>query len=384
MAMHYLPALLLFPLAGVAADGAPRELVMAGACGVGAVAAASLALIRSASALPALFGLLLLQFGAQQFYEPTRRAITPSLVPPDGLPLATTLDTICWSAMTGVGAAAGGAALSRLGPAACFLIDGATYAVAAASALSLRNLPRWAPAGGSGAAAAVAARLKARSSELGEIESVGCGGAGLQTADSAGGDGEWAGDGLEQRHRPAAVAPAAGGSGGSPSLSTPRTPASPPSPPRPLQPAPTLTLASAVARGVADVREGFNYVTHPARRHVLALATVKACGASVWGAADILNVRLSEEPAVRGTRDAASTLGLIFACVGVGSLVGPIAANLIVPPTPRALLRAVAASFAALASGYVVMVGAGGLGGVALGTATRAAGSSVLWVRGNG
>lgn len=49
--------------------------------------------------------------------------------------------------------------------------------------------------------------------------------------------------------------------------------------------------------------------------------------------------------------DASVTLGLIFATVGTGCFVGPIAFNLLVPPRPPALAWGVAASFCLMFSG---------------------------------
>lgn len=44
-----------------------------------------------------MYALLFVNFSTSAFYEPARRAITPSLVPCKALHLATTLDTFAWS-----------------------------------------------------------------------------------------------------------------------------------------------------------------------------------------------------------------------------------------------------------------------------------------------
>ena len=54
------------------------------------------------------------------------------------LHLATTLDTLAWSVTLAFGASLGGAAVSKLGTTACFLIDSATYVVAALCAWRLQ------------------------------------------------------------------------------------------------------------------------------------------------------------------------------------------------------------------------------------------------------
>lgn len=67
-------------------------------------------------------------------------------------------------------------------------------------------------------------------------------------------------------------------------------------------------------------------------RDVLVLTLLKAGGSLVWGAADVLNVRFSELPEMQGLGDAAFTLGLFFASVGLACLVGPIVFNSFTPP----------------------------------------------------
>ena len=54
------------------------------------------------------------------------------------LHLATTLDTLAWSVTLAFGASLGGAAVSKLGTTTCFLIDSATYVVAALCAWRLQ------------------------------------------------------------------------------------------------------------------------------------------------------------------------------------------------------------------------------------------------------
>jgi hypothetical protein len=62
----------------------------------------------------ALYVLLFLQFSANSFYDPARRAITPMIVSKEKLPLATTLDSFAWSLVGAVGASLGGFAVRCL------------------------------------------------------------------------------------------------------------------------------------------------------------------------------------------------------------------------------------------------------------------------------
>lgn len=85
-----------------------------------------------------LYTLLFLEFSASAFYDPARRALTPSLVPRNLLHLATTIDSFAWSLTGALGASLGGLAASKLSVNACFLLDAATYLVAAACNVRLR------------------------------------------------------------------------------------------------------------------------------------------------------------------------------------------------------------------------------------------------------
>ena len=359
LATHYIPGLFLFPLAGVLADRAPRELVLAGACGVGGLAAAALTLVRGPGDLYLMIGLLLLQFSATTVYEPTRRSLTPSLVPPgEALRLATTLDSVGWSLMSAAGASLGGAVLGRWGYGTCYAVDAATYAAAGLAALSLR----------------------------GQVVARGGGGGG-------GGRGG-GGGGVELSARPSFKARRSDGP-------EPEAEAGPPGAPA----SHATTAAAAFAAAAADVRAGFAYVSAPAHRPILVLALVKAAGSAVWGAADLVNTYVSERPGAQASAAsagaawarllgrppppphpapeslAASVLGAIFAFVGIGCFVGPLVSNTLTSAASPASLRAgIAAAFGCLAVGYLgIAASSSSLGGVLASTAVRAAGSAILW-----
>ena len=117
-----------------------------------------------------------MQFSANSFYDPARRAITPTIVSSEKLPLATTLDSFAWSLVGAVGASLGGFAVrlnscsapnilsvsssfvydhgnvsfvgmqvSHMGPNICFVLDAVTYIIAAYCAFALKVCPRRSP-----------------------------------------------------------------------------------------------------------------------------------------------------------------------------------------------------------------------------------------------
>lgn len=89
-----------------------------------------------------LYVLLFIMFSTSAFYDPARRALTPSLVPKNMLHLATTLDAFAWSFTAAIGASLGGLAASKIGPYACFVLDSVTYLLATLCAHRLKVILR--------------------------------------------------------------------------------------------------------------------------------------------------------------------------------------------------------------------------------------------------
>jgi len=415
VAIHYLPSFFLSPIAGVVADRLPRENVLAAASLTGAAAAALLGVVQARLGVPFFLLLLSVQYSAAAFYDPARRAITPSLVDfnEKDLVLATTLDTVCWSTMTSVGASLGGVALSRLGARWCFFLDSLTYVAAAAAALSLRGhvKAREVQRGGGGGAGGqqlepapreLPSRMrKAKTSFGGEV-----GGGGerdaIEEEEESGDSDRERGSRQQHRHPPSSSSPlrvkdAAAAEANAPPPASPSPP--PPSPSPSSSPAAVAALAAAALRAAAaDVGDGLRYAA--SHRHVLALASLKLSGTLVWGAADVMNVKLSDtpslalrsrsggepaeagaDPASRGI-DSAATLGFIFAAVGVGAMLGSVASNALTSPDARSLLRSASTAFGLLTLGYAALsaaAAASSLAAVLAATAARAAGSAVLW-----
>ena len=403
VAIHYLPSFFLSPVAGVVADRLPRENVLAAASFAGASTAALLGVVQARLGIPFFLLMLSLQYSAAAFYDPARRAITPSLVNfnESDLVLATTLETICWSTMTSIGASLGGVALSKLGPGWCFFLDSMTYLAATAAAVSLRGhvKTKEAEGGRTGqqepAPKGLPSRMrKAKTSFRGEVTDE------VERDDQEGeSDSDDDHEGSRHRH----VLPSSAPSRVKNAAEANEAPPPPPSSPSPAAaaaaPSSSPSSASSVAALAAaalsaafsDLKDGLRYAA--SNPHVLALTTIKLSGTLVWGAADVMNVKLSDTPSLAVKKkkiepngepeiDSAATLGFIFAAVGVGAMLGSVLSNALTSPDARSLLRSASASFGLFTLGYVSLSAAAAWSSLAVvlaATATRAAGSAVLW-----
>lgn len=142
-----LPAFILSPLAGPAADRLDRRTLLI-----------AVSLLQAASAglfLVALDGPVAFAFLAQgliaalgSFFAPASQAALPNIVDPDDLPLATVMLSSTWGAMLAVGAAAGGLFAELFGRDAAFLADGVSFLLAAVLIACVRRpLQQPAPEG---------------------------------------------------------------------------------------------------------------------------------------------------------------------------------------------------------------------------------------------
>ena len=155
LVVRLLPSALLSPFTGALADALPRAGVMVSCDLLACAVTAAMALIGSPAMLPAFFLLLGLQCSLAAQYDPAKRALLPSLVPPADLKVASTLEGFSWSVMLAIGAALGGVTSARLGTGAAFLIDAATFLAAAACVGQVARLqPARPPAGLGGPAPA--------------------------------------------------------------------------------------------------------------------------------------------------------------------------------------------------------------------------------------
>ena len=133
-----LPAFLLSPLAGPAADRFDRRTLMV-----------AVSLLQAAAAglfLVALSGPVAFAFVAQglvsalgTFFAPASQAALPNLVDAEDLPLATVMLSSTWGAMLAIGAAAGGLFALAFGRDAAFLADGVSFLLAAVLIAAIRR-----------------------------------------------------------------------------------------------------------------------------------------------------------------------------------------------------------------------------------------------------
>ncbi|GIV79142.1 MAG: MFS transporter [Litorilinea sp.] len=129
--------------------------------------------------------------------------------------------------------------------------------------------------------------------------------------------------------------------------------------------------------GYRDFWDGLGYLR--VRPFILGLSLVKAAGALVWGAINVLELPLAHE-IFPLAGDGALTLGLIYAVTGIGTGVGPLVLRAWLGDSQRAGLWAISMSFGLLTLGVLGIGLAPSLGWVLGATLLRALGSGALWV----
>jgi MFS family permease len=131
MVAQFLPAAIVGPLAGVIIDRLPRKLVMV-ASNLGSAALVLLfLLVRDQSQIWIVYVVAIFKMTLVAFFDPARTAITPNVTTRDELIAANAISGATWSAMLAIGAALGGLVAGTLGTDAAFIIDAASFVVAA-------------------------------------------------------------------------------------------------------------------------------------------------------------------------------------------------------------------------------------------------------------
>jgi MFS family permease len=126
-----LPPFILSPLVGVVADRFDRRKILIASDLLRAVVVLNFLFVRAEQDIWLLYILTVLQLSISAFFEPTRAALVPSMVPRQDLMTANALDGTTWSTMLALGAALGGLATALFGITAAFLIDAASFVISA-------------------------------------------------------------------------------------------------------------------------------------------------------------------------------------------------------------------------------------------------------------
>ena len=112
---------------------------------------------------------------------------------------------------------------------------------------------------------------------------------------------------------------------------------------------------------------------------VLIICCAKACGALIWSAADILQVKFSNMKSMNSLGGQDLTLGLLYSMVGLGCYVGPVTWNTCTPQNGKILYSRIVSTFINLTVAYFLTMIAPNIFLLALATATRAFGAGTLW-----
>jgi MFS family permease len=131
MVAQFLPSAIVGLFAGVIIDRLPRKLVMI-AANLGSAALVLLfLLVHDASQIWIIYTVAVLKMSLVSFFDPARTAITPDIVNRQELIAANAISGATWSAMLAIGAALGGVVAGTLGTDAAFILDAASFVLAA-------------------------------------------------------------------------------------------------------------------------------------------------------------------------------------------------------------------------------------------------------------
>jgi MFS family permease len=131
MVAQFLPSAIVGLFAGVVVDRLPRKLVMILSNLGSAALVLVFLLVRDASQIWIIYTVAVLKMSLVSFFDPARTAITPDVVSREELIAANAISGATWSAMLAIGAALGGLVAGTLGTDAAFMIDSASFVLAA-------------------------------------------------------------------------------------------------------------------------------------------------------------------------------------------------------------------------------------------------------------
>lgn len=139
--VRVLPVILFSILGGVVADALNRRQLMlvTQTAMLGFAAVLGYLTWSGQVTLPAIYLLTALGAAASAFDGPARMALFPSLVPPEALPSAISLNTIMFQAASVIGPALGGIAIAAFGVSWVYVLNALSFVAALAALLLMRG-----------------------------------------------------------------------------------------------------------------------------------------------------------------------------------------------------------------------------------------------------
>jgi predicted MFS family arabinose efflux permease len=136
---RFVPAFFIGPAAGVLADRVSRRAILVACDVLRAGLVLCLLFVRRPDQVWIAYAVVSAHSAVSAFWDPAQTATFPSLVPPEDLVLASTLENSLWSFTLATGSALGGLLLATVGRDAAFACDAASFL---ASAALIAGLPR--------------------------------------------------------------------------------------------------------------------------------------------------------------------------------------------------------------------------------------------------
>ncbi len=141
LVLKFLPNTLLSPVAGILADRYNRKQILIWSDITRFIVVACFLVVPLFPNIWLIYILIFLQTALGTFFEPTRTAMMPELVPGKDLVTANTLGGIAWALMLTFGSAVGGILTELLGWQVNILIDAASYILSALLILKIKYTP---------------------------------------------------------------------------------------------------------------------------------------------------------------------------------------------------------------------------------------------------
>ena len=313
-----IPQVFVSHIGGVLADKYDRRNIMRCLDCIGAVAVLFVLVAIRLESLPLFYIVSVIRSIIHSLYEPSTKSIVPLIVPePSSLKRAATLSSMAWASMLVLGGVIAGDSTAYIGVQVCYVIDSATYLLSAIVISFLQGTYSVVQDPDGSPTTIDSATFS--SDESSTI--------------SAG-----------KRHSPVMY---------------------------------RLRLVCQPLVAFCQMAHELNtYLYHSDFGGVIFL---KATGALIWGPADVLNITFAHV----GADEVATSkrLGYLFSCLGIGYVLGPIAANIYTNAAqPKSLQLVCASSFSFMTIGWIGISQASTFNGILWCSIIRAFGSGIMWM----